>query len=208
MPKRLAVWNTPLETKLNGSNAQLRRTESAIEELLVKVERLASNAQEQERRYLRQQADITDLRNQLKKLTATIGQKRYEAALRKTPENADEEPSLRAPERAEISHAEKAPTPQSARPESAARGAVPQFLSAAGAQRIVSELAEALNVMEKLAALLLRRQSKALGETLERFPMERLSELFDALGSEIPDSRRRADFRQRMDRTLRGVTEA
>ncbi len=205
--KRLAEWNSLLETKLNSSNAQLQRTASEIEQLLMKVERLTSSAQEQEYRYLRQQADITDLRNQLKQLTATIGRKGYEATARKIPAKADEESSLRARERAEISHPAKA-APQAASSESAAPRPDPQFLSPAGAQRITFELAEALNVIEKLAALLLRRQSKALGETLERFPMERLSELFDALGSEIPDSRRRADFRQRMDRMLRGVTEA
>ena len=54
--------------------------------------------------------------------------------------------------------------------------------------------------MEKLSSLLLRRHVKALGESLDKFPVKRLPELLNLLASEIPDERRRADFRERLDR--------
>jgi hypothetical protein len=67
-------------------------------------------------------------------------------------------------------------------------------------QRIISEVADATNVMVNLASLLVRRHAKDLGESIEKFPTKRLPELFEDLATELTDETRQIDFRWRLAR--------
>jgi hypothetical protein len=168
---------------------------------LIKVQELASKAEEQERIFSRQQAEIGELREGLNRLAREIDAKAGAELEADLANASEEEPQTQPAARAEAVEDEKAPTEPDASPKFALPKPDQQFLTAEGIQRITFELAEALYIMETLASLLLRRHVKALGERLEKFPLERLTELFDALASEVPDGQRRTSFRQRLDRT-------
>jgi hypothetical protein len=75
--------------------------------------------------------------------------------------------------------------------------AVGEIVSPEIFQRIISELSEATNMMDALASLIVQRQVKALGESVDKFPTTRLSELLECLAKDISDEDRQIDFRQR-----------
>jgi hypothetical protein len=64
-------------------------------------------------------------------------------------------------------------------------------------QRIITELCEATNMMDALASLIVQQQVKALGESVDKFPTRRLSELLECLAKNISDEDRQIDFHHR-----------
>jgi hypothetical protein len=63
-------------------------------------------------------------------------------------------------------------------------------------QKIISELAQATNIIAPLASLMVHQQTKALGESVEKFPRARLPELLEALAKEISDENLQMYFLQ------------
>jgi hypothetical protein len=65
-------------------------------------------------------------------------------------------------------------------------------------QRIVNELARIANIIAPLASLMVRQQAKALGESVEKFPTNRLPQLLEGLAKEVSDGNPKLDCRQRL----------
>jgi chromosome segregation ATPase len=64
-------------------------------------------------------------------------------------------------------------------------------------QRITDELTEAMNVMGRIASIIVRDHVVALGESVKTFPKSRLPELLDSLSKEIANEPLRIGFRKR-----------
>ena len=184
---------TELESLVKKAQEDAAEKASTIEELTADVEELEKLANDKQELLIRQDAEITDLKAQLKRLTIGIGE--MSSFFRETA--AFTGISLEPP--ASIA-AEHEPTSEnSTRP---AESNVPDTVPPDILQVIVSELAEFTNVMENLASLLVRRHAKSLGESIEKFPMKRLPELLEVLATEISDEDRRIDFRQQFAQRL------
>ena len=63
--------------------------------------------------------------------------------------------------------------------------------------RMIVEFSELTNVIGSIASLIVRDHVRALGESIEKFPRTRLTELLESLGGEISDDKLRTDFRER-----------
>jgi chromosome segregation ATPase len=64
-------------------------------------------------------------------------------------------------------------------------------------QRITDELTEAMNVIGRIASIIVRDHVVALGESVKTFPKSRLPELLDSLSKEIANEPLRIGFRKR-----------
>jgi DNA repair exonuclease SbcCD ATPase subunit len=62
---------------------------------------------------------------------------------------------------------------------------------------IIAEFSKFANVIETIASLIVRDHVKTLGESMEKFPQKRVSELLESLSNEISHNKREADFRER-----------
>jgi predicted RNase H-like nuclease (RuvC/YqgF family) len=63
--------------------------------------------------------------------------------------------------------------------------------------RMIAEFSELTNVIGSIASLIVRDHVKALGESMERFPQTRLTELLGSLSGGISDDKLKADFCER-----------
>jgi uncharacterized protein YbcI len=63
--------------------------------------------------------------------------------------------------------------------------------------RMIAEFSEHTNMIGSIASLIVRDHVRALGESIEKFPQTRLTELLDSLSGEISDDKLKADFRER-----------
>jgi predicted RNase H-like nuclease (RuvC/YqgF family) len=63
--------------------------------------------------------------------------------------------------------------------------------------RMIAEFSELTNVIGSIASLIVRDHVKALGESMEKFPQTRLTELLESLSGGISDNKLKADFRER-----------
>jgi len=63
--------------------------------------------------------------------------------------------------------------------------------------RMIAAFSELANVIGSIASLIVRDHVRALGESMEKFPQTRLTELLKSLSGEISDDKRKADFRER-----------
>jgi predicted nucleic acid-binding Zn-ribbon protein len=64
-------------------------------------------------------------------------------------------------------------------------------------ERMIAHFSELANVIESIASLIVRDHVRVLGESIEQFPQERLTELLEALSKEISDDKLKTDFCQR-----------
>ena len=62
---------------------------------------------------------------------------------------------------------------------------------------MIAEFSEHTNVIGSIASLIVRDHVRALGESIEKFPQTRLTELLESLSGEISDDKLKADFRKR-----------
>ena len=63
--------------------------------------------------------------------------------------------------------------------------------------RMIAEFSELTNVIGSIASLIVRDHVRSLGESIEKFPQTRLTELLESLSGEISDDKLKADFRER-----------
>jgi hypothetical protein len=190
-----------LEGKLKAAEEEARGKALAMEQVSIAVQELKSRVGEQSAVLLRQGAEIADLKAQLTRLSP--GNDAMPSETKPAPPaHSDIEATSSAPAQMEAGLSEEG----TASPNEPIRAAVVppkadgQLVSHEVIQRIAAELADAINVMENLAELLVRRHAKKLGESLDKFPLARLSELLAALATEVPDEQR-ADFRERLAQT-------
>jgi chromosome segregation ATPase len=193
-----------LESRLKEIEELAHQKESTIKELeqklAAKEQAFESMVKDKQELVTRRDAEINDLKSQLKRLTKAIGevssffrqaealtgfeaQDASTAAEKQTAAVAEEKPA------AEAKVAIVPPIP----PDAPGEMVAPEIF-----QRITNELAEVTDVIGPLASLIVRRQVKALGESIEKFPRRRLPELLESLAKEISDEKQQIDFRERL----------
>jgi chromosome segregation ATPase len=191
-----------LEAELGEARALAEQKSSALKAL---EEQLAAKNQEIENALkgsrelvASRDAEITDLKSHLQRLLKGIDEMSslFRQAQALTENNGAPAANQTLPE-AEAAPASVEPQAEPVTPVEPRAIAAPEIF-----QRIIQELAQASNIMGKLASLIVHDQVKALGETMERFPRARLPELIEALAKDIADQNLQTDFRQRVaDRT-------
>jgi chromosome segregation ATPase len=194
---------TALEAHLKETEELARYQESSIQklerELAVKAQEFDSIEKEKQELLTGRDSEINDLKSQLKRITSRISEMssflreaealtRIESQDLKVP--AQNDTTARVEEKMAAVQTEFATT-------HVAPVAVGEIVSPEIFQRIISELSEATNMMDALASLIVQRQVKALGESVDKFPTTRLSELLECLAKDISDEDRQIDFRQR-----------
>ena len=194
---------TALGFQLNESEELARQKSSTIkkleQELAVKVQEFEHVMKDKQELLTRRDAEITDLKSQLKRLTKGIGE--MSSFFKQAVPFADlEGQGVSKPTQNELLNEEESAAVQAdiARVTPVLPDAVPQMVSPDIFQRIITELSEATNIIGQLASLIVHQQAKALGESVEKFPRARLPELLERLTQEISDENLQINFRQRI----------
>jgi hypothetical protein len=95
-----------------------------------------------------------------------------------------------------------APLQTNGKDTAASTGAAPEILPPEIFERMSGELAEVAGVMSPLATLIVREHVEGLGESVQKFPKTRFSELLDSLSKELLDEKRQIDFRKRLGQSI------
>lgn len=194
-----------LESQLREAEELARQTESTIkgleQKLGSKIQEFKSLARDKEELLAGRDAEINDLKSQLKLLTKGIGEmssffRQAEALTRIEGHDAStavqNDPVDRSAEKP-VTVESKAPKVTPIVPD-ASRWIVSEDIF----QCIAGELAEITGIMSPLASLIVREHVTTLGESIEQFPRTRLPELLENLAKEISDENRQIDFRERL----------
>ncbi|HEX2229587.1 MAG TPA: hypothetical protein VHM64_20830 [Candidatus Binatia bacterium] len=194
-----------LESQLGETQDLCRQKESIIQAL---ERKLSAKGQEfdvalkdKQKVVAWQQAEIADLNTQLEVLKKGIGEMSSffrQAEVRPGPKGQDSGAAVRQ-EAGNGGHER----PNKAESDGAKFRALIPIRSVGPVtqdvfQRITGELAEVTGVINPLASLIVRQQVESLGETMEKFPRSRLSELLENLARDIADEKQRIDFRGRL----------
>ena len=196
-----------LESRLKEAEELARQKDLTIQgmaqKLTAKTQENEILVRDKEKIVAWREAEVADLKAQLQVLKKGIGEmssffRRAEvfsgikgqdgaAATQNEPANGREENRVKGrPDAGEVKPMEAA----------AAAEMVPPDLF----QRITGELAEVTGVISPLASVIVHQQVAALGESLERFPKARLTELLENLAQEISDKSQQILFRGRLAR--------
>jgi chromosome segregation ATPase len=194
-----------LEAQLGGTEEVVRKQESAIrgleQNLTDKIQDFESQARNKEELLSGRDAEISDLKSQLKLLTkgieemssffkqaealATVeGQGVSTAVLNKPLKRGEEKPATFQSKGPKV-------TPPIV-PDAAREIVSPELF-----QRITDELTEVMNVIRPVASIIVRDHVVALGESMKTFPKTRLPELLESFSKEILDENLKIDFRER-----------
>lgn len=172
--------------------ARVTQNPVALDELQRKVEDLESKANVQRSLLSQWDLEIREVKAQLRRLRLQARENDVAAAAAETTlANAV---GSRTVESSDHQREESSPSNQSN--EIVSVQVDEQVLSQDVVQKLTVELAEAMNIMEYLASLLIRRRAKAMGESIERFPTARFDELVALIAAEIADEDRRMSFRE------------
>jgi chromosome segregation ATPase len=197
-----------LEAQVKDREGIIRTKESTFksleQRLTAKVQALESLVKNKDTLLTDQDRQIRDLSSQLATLTNGIRGmssffKQAEVLTEELKREKEKPANSPQPKSAEV-----ASNPPDARPKStdiasnppdAAREAVP----AAFFDSVTRELAE---INGPLAPMIVRDHVKALGESIEKFPKKRVSELVKVLSEEITDEKVKNSFRRRITEEL------
>jgi chromosome segregation ATPase len=192
-----------LELQLRDSENMVRQKESAIkvveEKLTAKIEEMDRRLRSKEELLVNRDAEINDLKSQLKRLANGIGgmsalfrQAEALAAIddRDVANTGTKEPFNRGKETA----ATLQPKPVTNAPR--------EIVAPEVFHRISDVLSDLTKVMSPIASIIVRDHVIALGESIENFPKARLSELLESLVKEIAEESVKVDFRKRLSRIV------
>jgi DNA repair exonuclease SbcCD ATPase subunit len=205
--KRTEELSESSRVKIAALQAQLRDTEEIVrkkdsvikgleQNLVARVQEFEGRVRDKEELLASRRAEISDLKSQLKLLTRGIkemssffkqaevfsaveGQAAAAVVLEKVPNGGEQKPPV-AQTKAGTSH-----------PPDVAREIVSPDLF----QRMTGELTK---VMGPMASMIVRDHVVALGESMEKFPKTRFTELVKGLSEEIGDEKLRVGFRERV----------
>jgi hypothetical protein len=202
-----------LSAKIASLEGQLRETEKTVDEkastlnaleqsLTTKIHDLESQLRKSQELLSGRDTQIGDLKSQLQ--TLTLGIKGMSSFFRQAEAFAAVESqgiSAVVPGEPPTSEDEKrasSPFTAAAAPSNgndAAREALPRDFFG----RMTDELSEVLGPM---AAVIVNDHVTSLGETVEKFPKARLTELLENISQEISDEERKISFRKRLTENL------
>lgn len=190
--KSLHAKITELEALLKKPQAVAEEEVSTIEELTAHVEKLETIINDKQAHFMPQDVESNELTAKSKHLTIGFGETSAFTGISAEPvaNTAAQHRPITGPETSTPGEFGVTKVASIVEPRDTVS---PDLL-----KLIVSELAEFTNVMESLASLLVRRHVKHLGESIERFPLKRLPELFEVLATEVSGDNRQIDFRQRL----------
>ena len=172
------------------------------------VQELESTIKKQQEILIRRDSEVNDLKSQLKRLTKGLSEvssffRKAEALTGFEAEDlstADQNEHLgqvqEKPAAAVLNATVVSPVP------AAAQEIVPPEVF----QRIINELASIANIILPLASVMVRQQAQALGESLDKFPTNRLPQLFEGLAKEISEANPKLDCRERLARSAHIIT--
>jgi chromosome segregation ATPase len=193
-----------LEAELDESKRLVGKKSSTIktleEQLATKAQQFKQALKETQELLNSRDSEIASLRSQLQALLKGIDEmsslfRRAQALT----EKGQEDSALVQNEMGREAEAKPQPTPAAADPvKPAGSDALPEIVAPEIFERVIQELAQASNIMAKLALLIVHDHVKALGETVEQFPRTRLPELIEALAKDIADENVQTGFRQRV----------
>jgi chromosome segregation ATPase len=193
-----------LEAELDESKRLVGKKSSTIktleEQLATKAQQFKQALKETQELLNSRDSEIASLRSQLQALLKGIDEmsslfRRAQALT----EKGQEDSALVQNEMGREAEAKPQPAPAAADPvKPAGSDALPEIVAPEIFERVIQELAQASNIMAKLALLIVHDHVKALGETVEQFPRTRLPELIEALAKDIADENVQTGFRQRV----------
>jgi hypothetical protein len=193
-----------LESQLRDAEKIGRQMESTVkalqQKLTARVQDFEIQMRKKEELLVRRDAEINDLKSQLKVLTKGINEMssffRRAEALADIERQDISKPILNEPVKEgqdrPVAAKSKLPNVNS----DAAREIVPREVI----ECIAGELAEVEGVMKPMALIIVRQHVAALGESIENLPKTRLPELLESLAKDISDENVKIDFRERLAR--------
>jgi chromosome segregation ATPase len=192
-----------LESRLKDTEDLAHQKESTIKELeqhLAKTQEFESMLQDKQKILTQRDSEITDLRSQLKRFKKGINEISYLFREAEVLTGLEEEEAARDESQQTVEEKPAAVERNIGKITAvvADADAIPEMVSSEIFQRIISELAQAANVIGAVASVIVHQQVKALGESVGKFPRARLPELLEALAQEITDENVQIDFRQRL----------
>ena len=194
-----------MEAQLKDTEEIVRKQESTIKglekNLTDKVQDFESQVRNKEELLAGRDAEISDLKSQLKLLTKGIEQmssffKQTEALATVEGQGVSTAVLNEPLKRGE----EKPATLQSkgSKVTAIVLDAAQEMVSPELFQRITDELTEVMNVIGPLASIIVGERVAYLGESMKTFPKTRLPELLESLSKEILDEKRKIDFHERI----------
>jgi len=195
---KLAALEAQLIQREDLARQKTSATKQLEQELAAKTQEFEAILRGRNEALIQRDTEITDLKAQLKRLTKGFSDvsllfKEAEALTGiETPRTVavrnEPLPEVKPPISSRSNHNEKITR--------VLPDAVSETVPAETFQKIISELAQATNVIGPLASLMVHQQAKALGESVEKFPRARLPELLEALAKEISDENLQMYFLQ------------
>jgi uncharacterized phage infection (PIP) family protein YhgE len=199
MEKSLTDKVATLEKQLRDTEKIVREKEATVQTLeqtlTAKIQTLESQLRESERLLASREAQVNDLTSQLQSLTRGIKEmssffKQAEAlATVQTPGAVVVPISSADPSKS----GKKKPAVSQLTGMSAV--SVQETMPSSFFDNLTRELTEVLGPM---ASVVVRDRVAALGESMEKFPKARVSELLETVGQEILDDSLKASFRERL----------
>ncbi len=164
------------------------------------VQKLESTIKNQQELLIRRDAEVNDLKSQLKRLTKGLGEVSsfFRKAEALTGFEAEDLSTADQTERLGQVQEKPAAALLNATVISPVPAAAQEIVSPEIFQRIVNELARMANIIVPLASVMVRQQAQALGESLDKFPTNRLPQLVEGLAKEISEACPKLDCRERL----------
>jgi chromosome segregation ATPase len=215
--KRAADLAASYQGKIATLEFQLKETQSIVRQkewtlnnleqrLGAGVRELENTINDQQELLLRRDAEINDLKSQLKRLTKGLSEVSSFFRNAEALTGFEGEDLSTADQHERMGQVEEKPAAalsNNATVVPPVPTAAQEMVPAETIQRIVNELAGIANIIAPLASLMVRQQAKALGESVEKFPTNRLPQLLEGLAQEVSNGDPKLDCRQRLAQSAR-----
>ena len=215
--KRAADLAASYQGKIATLEFQLKETQSIVRQkewtlnnleqrLGAGVRELENTINDQQELLLRRDSEINDLKSQLKRLTKGLSEVSSFFRNAEALTGFEGEDLSTADQHERMGQVEEKPAAalsNNATVVPPVPTAAQEMVPAETSQRIVNELAGIANIIAPLASLMVRQQAKALGESVEKFPTNRLPQLLEGLAKEVSNGDPKLDCRQRLAQSAR-----
>jgi chromosome segregation ATPase len=209
--------NETSQVRIATMEAQLRNAEQTIvgkdatikaveEKLTAEIQELERQMRNKDELLVDRNKQVTDLKAELKRLTGVIKEmssffRQAQALAQVQAQDIAGEQLKTTEENPAVSHL------QYTEPMSHVSATHGETVPRDTFDRLIDEIAKHTKVMTALASLVLVDHVEALGESMEKFPRSRLTELFEAVSAEISDDKLRIGFRERLAKAVNPRSE-
>jgi myosin heavy subunit len=204
-----------LEAQLRDAERIGRQMESTIkglqQNLTAKMRELETQVKNKEEVLASRDAEINDLKSELKLLTKGIRDMSSFFRHAETLADVEVRGSSSAVLKEPVNREEEKPVPAESKPAKvtpAVPHALPEIVSRDLFHCISGELSEVTRIMGPMTSIIVRDHVVALGESMEKFPKTRLPELLESLSKEMLDENRKIEFRKRLAHHVQNLGES